>query len=266
MIPEEFEILMQAELDGENTPEESARLRAWLACSPEGRARSREFAAVFHALAQVERMEAPEDLRRSVLEAIAAEVREAPAASGWWEALAAGFARYPALRHAYPFALGVALGILAFAALARVLPAPPRDALPLAGTMMPLEEASRGTLVERRVLRAGQERFTAESWRAGDAIQLRLGGGPARGVEVTLDFDPRRLVAQGVDWSPSACERLAFAPGRLVLGFGDYAPATARFRATGQPDAQIRVTIRWARHSGEVMLRTGESTAARARP
>jgi len=257
MIPDEYELLLQAELDGENTRQASARLHAWLARSPEGRARLRELEAVFHALARVERAEVPADLRHSILGAIESEAPGTALPSGWGEAFSAAFARHPALRQAYPFAAGLVLGLAAFALLGRVLPGPPREPLPVAGTMAPIRGTGGGSVTERRLLRAGETDFTVETWRSGDAIELRLGGGPAQAVQVTVVFDPQRLTALGVQWSPSARAHLELGPGRLALGFTGYAPVVARFRAAGTQDAQLRVTFRTAGRSGEVALRTG---------
>jgi hypothetical protein len=98
--------LMQAELDGANTPAESARLRALLESSPDARERFAALQRVHAALASLPQVTPPESLRETVLRAVAPATHEqmarttrSKAASGasWWR---------PGLRLAGAFALG----------------------------------------------------------------------------------------------------------------------------------------------------------------
>ena len=266
MIPREYERLLQAELDGENTPAESARLRDWLARSPEGRARRAELEAMFRVVARVGPVEVPADLRQAVLEAIAAGQADAPPAPGWRESFAAALGRRPGLRRAATLAAGVVLGIAAVSLVGRWPAGPGREPLAVSGTLLPATAASGRTVGDRHILTADGLSFALETNRTGAEAELRLEGGPAGRVLVALDFDRRRLAVAGVDWADPAGAALRSGPGRLELDFAPFAPAVVRLRVTGGGDAEIRVRLHAAGRTARVRLHTGEAAMPVASP
>lgn len=107
--------LMQRELDGENSPEESRRLQSLLAENGEARQLYDELSAVDSHLRQAEMVEPPAWLKRSIMDSLPARRTDRPGLAdflrGLWETMQAR----PALAYAYTFVVGLAVGLALFA-------------------------------------------------------------------------------------------------------------------------------------------------------
>jgi len=255
MIEPEWDELIQDELDEANTPERSARLRAWLASHPEGRERMGELEELFGTLAHVERAKAPPDLRADVMAAIAAdEAREParePAREGWGASLLGPWRRRPALRWAYGLA---AAALVAVAGWALVGHGPVRGGheLPVSGTM-----AAAWTDVDAHRLEAGNATLLVLVQRAGQDLRLVGSGPPAAGASLALEFDPAALAWTDVSW-PAAPGRAERGAGRLTVTWDGAAP-TIRLRALGDGDAPLRIELRAGGATAGAVLHTAET-------
>ncbi|HXL14664.1 MAG TPA: hypothetical protein VN972_01150, partial [Methylomirabilota bacterium] len=135
----ELERLMNDQLDGTATPEESERLSRALESREDVRSEYRKLGGVFAALSRIEMEEPPASLKQGVLRAIRAIEADAGARQSWLDSILALVRGRAGFRYAYSFATGAALGVLAFALLSGNLATRPgADSRAFTGTMAPL--------------------------------------------------------------------------------------------------------------------------------
>lgn len=210
MSRREPEELIQGEIDGVNSAEESAFLRELVARDPALGARLESLRRVSAALERAERLDPPQGFADDVMSVVRRRTPREAAQPGWREALRALFAPAPLAACACALVLGLVLGTL--------LPSDPwplshseRDAL--AGTALP---GSR--LVPPGSL--GQRSFSSPGVR-GEAV-ARLEGGL---VVVALELDATdpvevRLELDGTGRSSRSFSRDVPAGGDVVMGAG----------------------------------------------
>src|SRR5438093_8195158 len=87
--------LIQQEIDGANTAEESAALRLLMGQDPEARAMAAELRSVAGLLGQVTEREAPARLKRAILDALPQPARASPGALRRWAAHGLRFVTKP---------------------------------------------------------------------------------------------------------------------------------------------------------------------------
>jgi hypothetical protein len=189
---------IQREIDGENTPAESARLMEELRQEPEARARYDELLRLSSALDSLPAADPPPGLLESVMRAVRAIARRTAAPpEGPWLILRAAFARRPVLGLGLSFAAG---GLFA---------------LVLAGLSQPgrLPEAREavGTVLDRERL---ESELASRASLEADAVRavVRLETAPNRlYVRMTVESGPPlRLAAR---WNARALRPLGFERG-----------------------------------------------------
>jgi len=120
MIDKRYIELMNKELDGANTPDESAALRSFLASSEEARRMYDELRGVAGMFAAAGEVAPPRDMKRAIMAAIAE--REAIRGSGRVERVRFLEVFTPRKRIACSFAAGIAFGLVALIILLRAMP------------------------------------------------------------------------------------------------------------------------------------------------
>jgi hypothetical protein len=137
VIAKRYIRLMNAEIDGANSPEESRELREYLDANEEAREHFEELKAVGVAMAEAGQVSPPEGLRAAIMRIVRQRER-ARARGGFVEWVRQGLSPAPRMRLAYSFAGGVAVGLVLFAILSMTLPQlamVPGDGRELMGTM-----------------------------------------------------------------------------------------------------------------------------------
>lgn len=210
---------LNQEIDGQNSPEESARLRDELARSPELRARYERLVGVVRTLEAVPPAEPPPGLTAQIMRAVRARARSARPWTSWGEAVRSALARQPVLGLGSAVAAGLVLG----AFLAGV------------GEPLRLEDKSGGTMLSGGALdlrEIDRAELLGDGYRGEVVVRegigwielrVRLEGRPP--LDLTASFDLRELFPQGVDLQGAPAARVALGPDSLHLreaGAGDY--------------------------------------------
>jgi hypothetical protein len=241
----EIDRLLQEMLDGGATPEEVRRVESLLAASPEGRERRRELEHLFLTLNRTPLVDPPADLRENVLRRIRVLPTPATADAGWLSAARAAFARRPALGIAFPFAAGVAIGVLALSAWTGHLgPGTPGTSLPVSGTMMSPDSASPAAGEHRREWRWGATRVVLEATRHGETTVARLECHEASGVEILLTFDPSTTSLAALRRTSPAGGAMSLEAGTLTLRLEGNTDDTIEFHQPAAAGVPIHVSIR----------------------
>ncbi|MCK4409322.1 MAG: hypothetical protein KAW67_04510 [Candidatus Eisenbacteria sp.] len=135
MIGKRLIELMNAEIDGVNSPEVSRALHEHLDDNPDARRHYEELRDVGRVLAEADEASPPEALRRAIMRAAAARGNRKVRA-GFLERMKEALSPPPRVRLAYVFAGGVAVGLGLFALISVTLPQMvPGDAANLVGTI-----------------------------------------------------------------------------------------------------------------------------------
>jgi len=234
--------LMNAELDGQATPEESDRLHRAMESRPELKAEYAKLGGVVATLGQLCMEEPPASLKQDVLRAIRTQAVPKPASRGWIASLASFFGGGMSLRPAYTFAAGAALGVLAFAVLSGNLTGR-MDSRSMTGAMLPLPSDSYRVLSSRDFA-LGQGRVRAEALSHGGLVAIRITGEAPAGTQVEAAFDPGAF--SPVSWHQiPAGNEVVLGSGRLSVtmqrqGQSQYLLELARTGPSGSP---FRISI-----------------------
>ena len=213
MNDQELQRLMNDQLDGVLSPEDSERLTRFLQSSEKAQVEYRKLGRVFTALSETPLEEPPPDLRPNVLREIRLRAAAAPAREGWLGTIVAAFRVRPALRHAYSFAAGAALGVLTFAVISgNVLNRPGVDLTPVTGTMMAPLEGRTYQRIANQDFKLREGHILAETLLAGDQLLARLTLEATPGTDLLLEFDP-------ATWGATAL-RQEVAGNEVMLGSG----------------------------------------------
>jgi len=128
--------LMNGELDGTNSAEQSRELRSRLASDPDARRHFEQLESVGRVLAEADEVPPPESLREAIMQVVEERESRRLRAPGLLARAREFFEPRRSLRPAFAFAGGVAVGLCLFVVLSAALPhAVPGDAGRLYGTM-----------------------------------------------------------------------------------------------------------------------------------
>jgi len=251
MNDQELQRLMNDQLDGVLSPEESERLTRFLQSSEKAQAQYQKLGQVFTALSRPPLEEPPPDLKQNVLRQIRLRSAAAPAREGWLGTIASAFRARPTLRYAYSFAAGAALGVLAFAMISgNVMSRAGVDMSPVTGTMMAPSEGVTYQHIASRDFTLPDCHVLAETLLARDRLLARLTLESAPGTDLILEFDPAAWDATAVRQETAGTQgtvgnEVMLGSGRLSIriqreGQSQYLLYLARRGPAGSP---LRIVI-----------------------
>jgi hypothetical protein len=216
---------LHREIDGENTPEESGRLREELQGSPDARARLEGLRRLARDLDAVPRADPPGDLVDDVMRVVRSRALPARRRPGWREAMVAALVRQPALSFGGALAAGMVIGAL----LGGVGDSTRLDDKS-GGTMLP---AGRIALpeIDRAVLTGVGLHGEAVLSRAEGQVEFRVRLDGPSPVDLVATFDGHEL-------EPIAFDRNGAGVGEIVLG-----PDSLRVREAGPGDYVLRFAL-----------------------
>jgi hypothetical protein len=182
MIPDKYMELMNQQLDGTNTPEQTEELERYLADHPEARRHLEELTEAIGIFERVEAMEPPADLQARIAAATAPE----PISFGEIVRRAFRFRREPS--HAVAFATGLAAAVVLFLLITPLAPSGHGfDADTLYGTLYRGDHLGGGTIVSPFNFETPEVTGSASAVRVGDRTLVRLRLDSPRSVKVSLE-------------------------------------------------------------------------------
>ncbi|GEM_PF-6237918 len=197
--------LIQQEVDGENTPDESGELHRYLSTSAEARALFESLRRLADSLGAMRPADPPAELAPSILAALRrgrAPAVGAARATGIW-------------KYAYAAAAGLVLGILLAPMIREVIPGGdlPEPAKVM-GTMAGKEQLSATGAIERRIAGEGVA-GTLRLTRSGGMLQMQLELASTETIEAVLEYDARHWRLRGIEQDAempfhAADQRLSF--------------------------------------------------------
>jgi hypothetical protein len=121
MIDERYIELMNGEIDGANSPEESAELKRYLESSLEAQSYFEGLRQLDQIFEEAKKKLPPEQVRQNILTSIYAR-KEAPEKKNTVAAVFSLFKKKPSRRFVYAFAAGIIFGLCLFAVIIRFVP------------------------------------------------------------------------------------------------------------------------------------------------
>ncbi|NIM52091.1 MAG: hypothetical protein GTO22_23085 [Gemmatimonadales bacterium] len=213
--------LIHREIDGANTPAESAAFRSLIEEDPEAKAFEADLRYVTLLLDRVEDGEPPRHLKRAILDALPQQVR----ATSGWEAfvnhsrtVVDGFRKRPRFALASSLCVGLVAGFAAYAALEGTILTDQSDTVSLTGTFFePRTADESGTIDEVTIdIDGGSGRVGVR--RVQDIVFVELELDAEQELEIRLTFDEGTYDLRGFSRLRSeAGSYLTAEPGRIRI-------------------------------------------------
>jgi len=232
--------LMHGEIDGENSPGDSAALRECLLTDPAAREAYAELQQLAGALDRMQVVDPPADFTESVLNSIRSRRRDPGR-----QRLGIGVrpAGLNSLKFAYAAAAGLILGVLLAPFILDVVrggKSPDLSQLP--GAMIRQDAFRDAVVVDRTIEAAGVSgRIQLRRSAALLLIDLEIHSGQA--VDVTLDYDPDQLAFRGVENSDDTGASFQASRDRLAWTQLSRLRCRILITCTGRDIRPIRVQV-----------------------
>lgn len=223
MIGEEYKAIINEEIDGEATPERSAKLTEYLDSHEEARMYHDDLMRLAHMLGTVESVDPPDELKTNVMDAIHARRNALNPKSdpqktehrkeGWPATLVQAFQNHRRLSYAYSFAAGVLVTVGAFALMDDGLRSGGFETGGLTGAMAPV--ASFVSVDKQTFDQAGIHGVVESKYSSGQVLtEIRIESPTPVDIEIRFDAEAMNLIGfeQG-----SVGMGAIFEPGRVVL-------------------------------------------------
>lgn len=234
--PEE---LLQRELDGENTVEESAAIQKRLASDPGLRESYERLRRLHLALGRIGPADPPPGLAADVMRAVRSRAARAGGALGWLDSLRAPFVSRPAFGYALTLAAGILVGAVFVGFVAPPGLLARRDG-PAAGTILPSERLAEPKPLDRQDLAAEGIRGDVVTKQADGRVVAEIRLESEAPLDVRLGFETGALSLLGFERSRLAPGEVRLAPGevriegagtgRYVVVLGVQGPSASRLR------------------------------------
>jgi len=229
--------LMHADLDGEASEEELVALREYLASSPEARSMQTELAKVADVLSQVEHIEPPEDLIKSIMAALPPrrpEVEGVPRNKPW-------HSTFPILKYGYALAAGLLLGLLLAGVAFRSLSSP--ETSDFYGTMIRREQNSQYAAGDQMKLDLRDLKGSVGVSRSGANTIIEFDLDTRQPVDVEVGFDGSQVGFKGFSQQSSGVRSFEAEEGRLSFSSEGKHRSTVLF--TNENKAQIILDLKF---------------------
>ncbi|MDZ7359546.1 MAG: hypothetical protein ONB46_02305 [candidate division KSB1 bacterium] len=194
MIADKFIELMHQEIDGANSPKESAKLQAFLASNPEARKLYEELASMSSLLQEVKPVEPPAYLPHVIMNRLPTNRYASRPAANW----VAGFREWLATnfspKSAFAFAGGAIMGIVMYALLVQTtLQSPAEDWSKLSGAMIQRETVENLKTVQTLEINGQNVAGKIDLKNTENLVAAELALDSSQPIEVTISFDEKQL-------------------------------------------------------------------------
>ncbi|GEM_PF-4014636 len=199
MIADKFIELIHHEIDGANSPDASAKLRAFLASNPEARTLYEELASVSSLLQEVKPIEPPAYLPHVIMNRLPRNRYASRSATNW----AAGFREWLATKfspkYAFAFAGGAMMGIVMYVLFMQTtLQSPVEDWSKLSGAMIQHETIENLKTVQTLEIVGQNVTGKIDLKIAGNLVAAEFALDSTQPIEVTISFDEKHLVLKSL--------------------------------------------------------------------
>jgi hypothetical protein len=245
VIADEYRDIIEKEIEGSATPEESRRLETYLDAHPEARSFHEEVQRLSRMLHEVKAVEPPGRLKADILRALRTRPQVHDHQPSWFEILVASLRGRAGVRYSLSFGAGAVAALVLLALIVQSpISKPGSDGI--AGMMIDRSTLGGLEAVSARILDFGETRGAITTKSDGELVLAEIELSSPHKVDVVLEY-PHGLVPRGFEVSPSDMEvSLGETQARFVhRGEGQYTFFLES--ATGSPSS---LTIRLSTGEG----------------
>jgi hypothetical protein len=192
MISEKYIELIHREIDGLNSPPESAQLRDELAANPEAQQFYDEMRATASLLQEVKAVEPPAHLPHLIMNRLPANRYDARSQTGWWAGLREWLEVKFNFNYVYAFAGGLAVGVTLLALVSQTT-LPALDSDQLTGTMIQRDGKEAFKTIKNLEINRGGFAGKIEVKQSAEMVRAELRLDSTQPLELTISFDDRQL-------------------------------------------------------------------------
>lgn len=221
-MADEYRDIIEKEIDGTATPEESRRLEAYLDAHPEARSTHEEVQRLSRMLREVKAVEPPGRLKGDILQALRTRPQAFDDQPSWFAVLVASLRGRAGVRYSLSFSAGAAVALVLLALIVQSpISTPGPDGI--AGLMIDRSTLDGLEAISARTLDFGETRGAITTKSDGELVLAEIELSSPHEVDVVLEY-PHGLVPRGFEVSPSDMEvSLGETQARFVhLGEGQY--------------------------------------------
>jgi hypothetical protein len=262
MTGSQIEELINKEIDGVSTPEESAALHQALASDDEARRYYEDLQRLSGALDAVPAVDPPDDLKLEIMRAVRTRAARRQQ-EGWLEGFLRGLTFRPRPAHVLSFAAGLAIGMFVFALWIGGITPPDVDRSRATGTLVPLPDPTQLPMIDRTEIEGGgfQGSATTRSGNGRVVAEFRLSA--REELMVVVEFDSGQLRPLGVEPAGPEPLEVVLDVNRIQIthaGEGRY-----RLHWAASPDGgqEIRIRLLSGEEVWEGALQTARETPSR---
>ncbi len=198
MIDNKYLELLHGELDGANSPQESALLTAYLAANPEAQRLAEELRGMSNLLGEVKPVTPPAHLQYAIMNTIARRRAPRTAKHGQLAAFKNWLIEIFEPKSAFSFAGGLAVGVLLFALALQMTKDGASDSTKLYGTIGAPHTAEQQTASKPRII-SHEVATGAMNWhREGDVLVVEITLAAAEAFDLIVLFEPSGLRCKGI--------------------------------------------------------------------
>lgn len=232
--------LIHRELDGENSPEESSRLHAFLAENSEAGRLYDELSTIDLHLRDAKMVEPPLWLKRNIMDSLPAEGRSRKfSLPAIFRELSAAMQARPALAYAYTFALGIVFGLGIFAIALQ-------DSQPREGELYGALANQNAADMEDLPIQLPGFRGSAEVSTSGRYIIVDLIAEADEKVDVRFVPESSLMLGGFARKADNADTSIEIDDDEIVLGIQGFDKFAVMFNVDESNDPSIRMEIRQA--------------------
>ena len=182
--------LIHRELDGLNSPRESAQLRDHLAANPEAQQFYDEMLATASLLQEVKAVEPPAHLQHVIMNRLPANRYGRSAPTRWWAELREWLEVKFNFKYVYAFAGGLAVGVALFVLISST---PSLDSDQLTGTMMQRGQQNKLKTIKNLEINRDGVTGKIEVKQSAEIVRMELTLASTQPIELTISFDEQQL-------------------------------------------------------------------------
>lgn len=254
MVEPKYIELMQKEIDGSISYIEKTRLAKFLKSNEEARELRDQLRRIHDCLVETPLVDPPESLRPNIMRQIVPRFRSAAAHEhpGLWGRLVERFRLQPAM----PFAVGVALGVLALVPLIASRQAGEIDASRMIGTL--LNAASEAEVIDSRDVNIGSMHGRLRTMALDGWVLVDVAIESPDQISLVMSFDPNDIAFYGLTNLERGATFLESAPTELRLTHSGVRHYHLAFADNPNRTAEIAFRLESGGVSFQDVLHTGE--------
>lgn len=242
MLNKEFIELINQEIDGENSIEESTRLKTYLAQNSEASAYYEDQAKLSEILARIENVDPPTNLKKNILNSLSSQRYAKRETRNIWQTVLQVLNKKFNHRYALAFSAGLAVGLLVFVLVNNLGKSIRLNVNDLTGTILLRDVSDKLKAIDQLEFQGESSRASLMLKSANDLVLIESQVESDSPIELLFEFDQEDLSFVGVRQSDDSAH-FVIQIGRITLTHDGSNQYWIVFRKRGSVATTVRFRI-----------------------